>query len=164
MRKTEVYQKALTVWGFAAQVGMLMEECGELIVTSNHFLRYGANKIPNMVEEIADVEIMIEQIKIGLGLHAHVEAEKEKKIIRLNERLNNFVSESVPPDFYSSVGLKKIKEASPFQHMGIDEAEEISPKDAKELEKLCKKKGAWIMGKTKTKKKGKKKGGMKAGY
>ena len=47
---------------------MLMEECTELTQTVSKFIRAKKenkpNYVKNLIEEIADVEIMIEQIKL----------------------------------------------------------------------------------------------------
>ena len=68
--------------GKETQCRMAMEECAELIQAVNKCLRYptGAS-IANLTEEIADVEIMIEQLKLMFKVSdSTVEREIERKI------------------------------------------------------------------------------------
>lgn len=88
MKKKQMYKKAIDKWGFNSQSIMLMEECAELIQAVSKLHRTGN---PNaMYEEIADVQIMIEQIIEYYGEVAEDETVKhyEKKLKRLEERLN----------------------------------------------------------------------------
>ena len=61
-------------YGYEAQSNQLVEECAELIQAVNKYRRAGAHigqptdstesvALDNLVEEIADVELMLEQIK-----------------------------------------------------------------------------------------------------
>ena len=76
MDKKEIYKKAIKKWGLTSQTTMLMEECAELIQAVSKLHRYGN---PNkMYEEIADVEIMIEQIKQIYGEVGKKEIKKHK--------------------------------------------------------------------------------------
>lgn len=49
-------------YGLETQLRQLAEECSELAVEANHSARYG-NITIRLIEEIADVEIMLEQIR-----------------------------------------------------------------------------------------------------
>ena len=89
MNKIKVYEKAMDRWGFKSQSIMLMEECAELIQAVSKLHRTGN---PNkMYEEIADVEIMIEQIKNFYGDVAEKEIDKhyKNKIERLEGLIQN---------------------------------------------------------------------------
>ena len=55
-----VYQKALTKFGVDSQVNKLIEEMAELIVALSH---YKIGRVSNVAEELADVDIVLEQIK-----------------------------------------------------------------------------------------------------
>lgn len=57
----ELYRKCLDTYGFQAQLNQLQEECGELIVATNHLRRERISYM-KLVEEMADVTIMMEQI------------------------------------------------------------------------------------------------------
>jgi NTP pyrophosphatase (non-canonical NTP hydrolase) len=99
MKRTEVkklYRKAMRTWGYDAQMQMLMEESAELIQAVSKVLRN--KKAPNdayrmLAEEMADVEIMIDQIKehtTWMNLKSHVETNKHDKLLRLKERLAKY--------------------------------------------------------------------------
>ena len=64
-----------------------MEECSELIKELSKAIRGKANGV-NIAEEIADVEIMLEQIKLHFSISAVVDGIKEEKLTRLDKRVN----------------------------------------------------------------------------
>lgn len=78
-------------YGYEEQSNQLIEECAELIQAVNKLRRsHRANKkdFYNLVEEIADVEIMLAQVKHLLGIHPRdVERLKICKIQRQKERM-----------------------------------------------------------------------------
>ena len=82
--KIELYKKAIATYGKEAQIGMAFEEMGELIVALNHYKR-DRSDIQSIKEEIADVQIMMEQLALIFG---SVNDIKEEKLIRLKTRLN----------------------------------------------------------------------------
>lgn len=59
----EVFKKALDTWGKDVQLNMLQEECAELIAAVNH-LRRGRATEAEVCAEIADVQIMLDQMKL----------------------------------------------------------------------------------------------------
>lgn len=67
MNVDRIYSKALDMWGEELQFGMLHEEMGELIVAINK-VRRGKGGIASVIEELADVEIMLEQIAYIFGI------------------------------------------------------------------------------------------------
>ena len=93
MTKEEIYKAAIDRWGCPAQVDMLVEECAELIVSVNKYRRSGDLSI---CEEMADVEIMLEQIRVILGveLSSHIDEWKTNKLIRLEKRLFHSTSDN----------------------------------------------------------------------
>lgn len=86
MDKRKLYKKAIEKDGVNFNMRMLMEECGELTQAANKYLRYGNDKI---LEEIADVEIMIEIVRLILGNGANkmISLHKKDKLERLENRL-----------------------------------------------------------------------------
>jgi len=62
MEKEEIYKEAINHWGKELQIGMLMEEVGELFVAVNKFRRGRLSNKNRIAEEIADVMIMLEEI------------------------------------------------------------------------------------------------------
>lgn len=87
MSKQELYQQALDTWGEGSQYGMAQEECGELISAINRHFRGDADS-DDVAAEVADVEIMCEQLRILIG-DQRVEQHKTEKLDRLEDRLND---------------------------------------------------------------------------
>ena len=67
---------------------MCIEEMAELTHAITKYLR-GVNCVSYVEEEIADVEIMLEQLKFIIGNRQSIELNKTIKLIRLEERLKN---------------------------------------------------------------------------
>ena len=86
-------------YGYEIQSSQLVEECAELIQALNKYRRatlvgqpladhIKAIVLENLVEEIADVEIMLEQVKYLLQIpEDELEAVKFYKINRTRERM-----------------------------------------------------------------------------
>lgn len=74
-------------WGLFSQILMLAEESAELTQASLHLFRNikQMNSIDRLAEEIADVEIMIAEIKYYFNLDRPVEEYKQSKIERLKK-------------------------------------------------------------------------------
>ena len=85
-KNEEVYQKAITIYGSKNQIDMMLEEMSELQKELCKFRR-GRNNLDNIAEEIADVEIMLEQMKIIFDVKDKVNIYKDFKIKRLEKRL-----------------------------------------------------------------------------
>lgn len=84
----EICLKALQKWGAGAQIAMMFEEMSELQKELCKELR-GKGNIPHIAEEIADVEIMLGQMKLLYKCESKVEKEKAYKL----KRLEGLVSE-----------------------------------------------------------------------
>ncbi len=89
-------ERALKEWGETSQVDMAIEEAGELIVAiQKYFKRYSSTtqqleqKLKNLATEIADVEIMCDQLRCIIGDQL-VNDEKESKLERLERRLTEW--------------------------------------------------------------------------
>lgn len=76
-------------YGANMQLVVLQEECAELIQAVSKIQRYGINHdtYDNFVEELADVSIMIQQMKSWL--HNDWTGEIEAKLQRQKERISN---------------------------------------------------------------------------
>lgn len=83
-----LYDKAIKKWGVDSQVYMAYEEMGELLSALNKLLRKRVT-VDDVITEIADVQIMTEQLALIFG-QEKVETEKERKLKRLEERLNKY--------------------------------------------------------------------------
>ena len=78
-----LYKDCLNVWGSKAQMRQAQEECAELIVAINHYCRNRDRGWSKMVEETADVYLMINQMMEILGRDdvmscVHAKAERTK--------------------------------------------------------------------------------------
>jgi NTP pyrophosphatase (non-canonical NTP hydrolase) len=81
-------ERAISKYGPIQQMDMVTEECAELIQAVCKLKRNTTLKaIENLHEEIADVEIMIEQLKIMYSCHGDVKRQVDRKMERLGERL-----------------------------------------------------------------------------
>lgn len=80
--------KALSLYGAAAQTLMCMEEMAELQKELCKNAR-GRNNFFEIAEEIADVQIMLEQMMILHKCREAVEDWKAVKLLRLQGMLNN---------------------------------------------------------------------------
>lgn len=86
--ETEVLQRALDTYGSLPQIVMVFEEMSELQKELCKYLR-GKYSPANIAEEIADVEIMLEQMKMLFCCTDDVRNERRRKVERLKERLDN---------------------------------------------------------------------------
>lgn len=84
MTEIEILTAAIQVYGAAAQEEIAIEECSELIQAITHKHR---GRQHNIAEEIADVEIMLEQLKIINRCSLEVEKIRKEKVDRLFNRV-----------------------------------------------------------------------------
>ncbi len=81
-------QEIAEYYGEVSQMGVLQEECSELIKAASKYLRYGTDdKKADIAEEIADVEIMTEQVKYLLKLYDDVQSCRKYKLNRTLDRI-----------------------------------------------------------------------------
>lgn len=90
--RTGIYVNAIKKWGVTAQLDMVIEECSGLIKAIQKFKRVKEKDdedlaIQNIQEEVADVEIMIDQMRVMFS-DKDIDAHKAFKINRLKERLD----------------------------------------------------------------------------
>ena len=81
-----ICKRAVEVFGKDTQLLMYFEEAGELAQAISKDKR-GFKDKTNIAEEIADVEIMLEQLKHIYKCHHTVERVKQQKIMRLSSRV-----------------------------------------------------------------------------
>jgi len=63
----KLYEDCMEFWGFEKQARMVQEECAELIIATSHVLRGRENSVKDMIEEIADVYLMLNQMIVYFG-------------------------------------------------------------------------------------------------
>ena len=86
-----ILKKAIEKWGVESQHDMIIEECLELALALQNLKRERGDlkqKITNIIDEIADVEIMIKQAKIMFG-EQRVNDRIDIKMIRLRMRIED---------------------------------------------------------------------------
>lgn len=91
MTTEEIMERAVDTFGHAHQIIKAMEEMAELQKEICKYLNEaGINqeRMDNISQEIADVEIMLEQLKIIFSNQERVEDWKKLKLLRLEYRLN----------------------------------------------------------------------------
>ena len=68
--EVKTMQTCLDKWGLKPQVGQAIEECAELIVALQKYINRTpqVDMIENILDEIADVEIMLAQMRLVLGI------------------------------------------------------------------------------------------------
>lgn len=86
MERQEIYKQAIAQYGVEPQRKMAIEEMAELTNALMKFDR-GRNTVEDIVEEIADVTIMMQQLAIIYGQKA-VDLQIDYKTARLAKRLN----------------------------------------------------------------------------
>ena len=98
MNKQEraVLKAAIDKYGNDSQLAVAQEECAELIQAISKLNRAGSSDHPgrtakaamnNLMEEAADVQIMLDQIRIMYPSHAY-DTIRAQKIARLEKRIN----------------------------------------------------------------------------
>ena len=86
-QEKDLYERHIKYHGIEQETTIAMEECSELIKAISKCKRYGCvdKYRDNWIEEIADVEIMLEQMKVLLNLSD--EAVEGVKNIKVNREL-----------------------------------------------------------------------------
>lgn len=88
----DTYAEAVRTYGKQSQIVLAMEEMSELTKELSKNLR-GRNNTTALAEEIADVEIMLEQLKTIYRNRALVDRVRAKKLIRLSDRITGDAQE-----------------------------------------------------------------------
>ena len=83
----DVYCRAVNHYGEASRLILAVEEMSELTKELSKHIR-GRNNMPAICEEMADVEIMLEQLKIVFNNRAAVDYHKAYKLQRFADRMD----------------------------------------------------------------------------
>ncbi len=86
MTDDEIYRLAEITYGAQSQINKAMQECAELILALSKWGENRAEKA-DVVDEIADVKIMMRQMMLIFGVEDEVEKRMEYKVRRLRRRL-----------------------------------------------------------------------------
>jgi glutamate/tyrosine decarboxylase-like PLP-dependent enzyme len=87
MKREKIYVKALKRFGYRKQINKSIEELSELI-KELALLQNGASNREEIIDEIADVEIMLEQLVFMFNLKHDVTLRKRYKKERLLQRMD----------------------------------------------------------------------------
>ena len=88
-QRKALYKRTIETWGDRAQLEMAQEEATELALAIRRLIRGKSGALVELAGEMADVEIMMEQIKyINPHMVQEIENAKDFKLNRLNDRLN----------------------------------------------------------------------------
>lgn len=89
MVEEELYHAAINKWGLDSQIHMAQEELAELSVVLSHLLRERAG-VEEVADEVADVEIMLAQIKVAFPSVALMSRVcKQQKLKRLEVMIHD---------------------------------------------------------------------------
>ena len=89
-QKETLYERALRVWGKDPQMLQVIEEMSELTKEILKNVNLKKDNTAEIIEETADVEIMLEQLKCCYHIKDEVEAYKKEKLKKIEERLNKW--------------------------------------------------------------------------
>lgn len=84
------YERAVAVWGKDAQMLQVIEEMSELTKEILKNVNRKKDNIAELIEETADVEIMLEQLKCCYGIHRQVADYKAFKLLKIDARLDEW--------------------------------------------------------------------------
>lgn len=136
MNREKILRKAINTYGEQPQVDMAIEEMSEL---TKALLKYRRNedmsvnrRLNNILEEIADVQIMLEQLRM---IYGSTEKQEEFKLKRLNDRLKSCLKfyefKSRPYPYYALICSQTPKTATEVYETEIctldKEEKELSP-------------------------------------
>lgn len=99
IKRKAIYDRAWRTFGKTEQMDVAIEEMAELTKEILKFRRAKTNiqrdeRLSNIADEIADVEIMMEQLKYKLEMEQTVAIRKARKITRLDEYIKNHLDNS----------------------------------------------------------------------
>ncbi len=85
-----ILKRALETWGEQPQMLMVVEEMSELMKEILKNVSRHKNNVAQIIEETADVEIMLEQLKENYQIADAVENYKAEKIKLIEKRLDDW--------------------------------------------------------------------------
>jgi len=88
MNESEIYQEAVKKWGNRSQSDLMIEECSELTQAIIKYRRGIVDK-DRVVSEMADVQIMLNQMKVIVGDDSLFEKWMAVKLSRLESLINS---------------------------------------------------------------------------
>lgn len=83
-------ERALKTWGKEPQMLQVIEEMSELTKEILKNINRHKDNVAEIIEETADVEIMLEQLKCCYDIHNQVEEYKKQKLKKIDQRLDEW--------------------------------------------------------------------------
>ncbi|MBO7556032.1 MAG: hypothetical protein J6T72_01375 [Alphaproteobacteria bacterium] len=84
------FERALAAWGKEPQMLQVIEEMSELTKEILKNINRNKDNVDELVEETADVEIMLEQLKLCYNIVDRVEEYKAAKLKKIDQRLDEW--------------------------------------------------------------------------
>lgn len=95
MTENELYKRALKDWGKEPQMMQVIEEMSELTKEILKNINRKKDNIAELIEETADVEIMLGQLKCCYDIEKKVADYKSEKMKKIAQRLENWEKENL---------------------------------------------------------------------
>lgn len=86
----DIYKRALKTWGKEPQMLQVIEEMSELTKEILKNINRKKDNLNEIIEETADVEIMLEQLKCCYDINRQVETYKAQKLLKIEKRLDEW--------------------------------------------------------------------------
>lgn len=114
MKIKELSKEALDLWGVEAQIDIVIEELAELIqiLSKRHRIKDKKELYTKIAEELADVEIVIKQLRLIIG----DEIVDEQKVLKL-ERLEKLIEKTKRNNIECVYNLHKTVDLSRIQKL-----------------------------------------------
>lgn len=90
VNQDELYHRTLRVWGKEPQMLQVIEEMSELTKEILKNVNRKKDNVKELIEETADVEIMLGQLKVCYNIEKQVEAYKADKLKTIQQRLDDW--------------------------------------------------------------------------
>ena len=90
VNEIELYHRTIRVWGKEPQMLQVIEEMSELTKEILKNVNRKKDNIKELIEEAADVEIMLGQLKVCYNIEKQVEAYKADKLKTIQQRLDDW--------------------------------------------------------------------------
>lgn len=91
-----VYEAAIEHYGVDCQIWKAVEEMSELVKELAKLQNGGGTTHEDLVDELADVTIMMEQLRLLFGANKDVRARMDYKVIRLARRMGMYFDPGAP--------------------------------------------------------------------
>lgn len=90
--RRQIYENALFTFGIHEQEDKFFEELGEFIAAFEKYKHHRDTK-EHFIEELADITIMLEQLRTIYAVNDEVCAAMDAKVLRLQNRVNRILDE-----------------------------------------------------------------------